>query len=367
MRKYPVILALLLALLPPPVVWAADDTADESRLRQELAQARRELAELSRRVAELSQQLGEQTVVKIQRSSHRRPMVGLVLGASETRGVRVQAVTPDGPAARAGLRSGDIITHIDGSALDAREAEQRIADAQRALADLGEGQEVRLRYEREGRPADVTVTAEPMSPFAFAGLSGVAEGLRALERLRELELPDGTGIDLHVEKLREDLDRRFGDIEERIHVIGPFIAESLRFDAWRWQGLRLAALDADLGRYFGTSEGVLVLKAEGEGLAGLQAGDVIERIDGEPVRSPREAMARLSRAEPGQPLALTILRDRRRSEVRLTAPDRPDVTRWLVPPAPPAPPGPPAAPEPPEAPPTPPAPPRPGGSAPVAT
>src|SRR5690606_3719009 len=105
MRKYPVILALLLALLPPPVVWAADDTADESRLRQELAQARRELAELSRRVAELSQQLGEQTVVKIQRSSHRRPMVGLVLGASETRGVRVQAVTPDGPAARAGLRS----------------------------------------------------------------------------------------------------------------------------------------------------------------------------------------------------------------------------------------------------------------------
>src|SRR3546814_6262145 len=47
--------------------------------------------------------------------------------------------------------------------------------------------------------------------------------------------------------------------------------------AFRWNGLNLATVDKQLGRYFGTDHGVLVL-SNGE-LAGLQAGDVIQRID----------------------------------------------------------------------------------------
>src|SRR3546814_7211570 len=44
--------------------------------------------------------------------------------------------------------------------------------------------------------------------------------------------------------------------------------------AFRWNGLNLATVDKQLGRYFGTDHGVLVL-SNGE-LAGLHAGDVIQ-------------------------------------------------------------------------------------------
>ena len=42
-------------------------------------------------------------------------------------------------------------------------------------------------------------------------------------------------------------------------------------EAFRWNGLNLASVDAKLGRYFGTDRGVLVLSS-GPDLAGLQAG-----------------------------------------------------------------------------------------------
>src|SRR3546814_4403642 len=59
--------------------------------------------------------------------------------------------------------------------------------------------------------------------------------------------------------------------------------------AFRWNGLNLATVDKQLGRYFGTDHGVLVLS--NGNLDGLQAGDVIQRIDGKAVASPREEMA----------------------------------------------------------------------------
>lgn len=351
---------LVSALIAVPSVAAAAEPDDDHRRRQELAEAREQLAAAAARVAELSREHGRH-VVEFRSASRRRPMVGVVLGSNADKGVAIQAVTPDGPAARAGLRSGDVITRIEDTALDAPAAEARIAAAQRALAGLEAGQQVRVTYEREGRRAQAVLTADLLSPVALMADIGALQGLGALGRLGDLE-GLGAGLDIDIERIRSDVAEGLVDVEKRLRVIGPIIADSVRFDAWRWQGLRLAALDPDLGRYFGTDEGVLVLKAEGQGLAGLQGGDVIERVNGEPVRTPRDAMARLSDAEPGEKVSLSLLRDRRRNELSLTAPDKPDLSRLLVPPMPPEPPAPPPAPRAPElpAPPQPPAPPPPG-------
>ena len=347
----------LVALLSLPLPAQAADEGGDAATRQQLDRAREDLAAAAARVAELSRALGGGQLLEIRQDNHKRPMIGVVLGASRDNGVRVLAVTPDGPAALAGLRSGDVITGINGQALGAVQSEARIAEAQRALAGMEAGQQVRLDYQRDGRSAQATVTADLLAPgVAMGELGGLAQ-LRALERLGDPDAPDGAVIDLDIEQLRGEPGEGMADVEKRIRVIGPMIAESVRFDAWRWQGLRLAALDAELGRYFGSADGVLVLKAEGEGLAGLQGGDVIEGIDGEAVRTPREAMARLAQAEPGQQVVLSLLRQQRRSQLTLTAPAQPDVSRWLAPPAPPAPPAaPPRAPAPPSGPalPTPP-------------
>src|SRR5690606_22445371 len=72
--------------------------------------------------------------------------------------------------------------------------------------------------------------------------------------------------------------------------------------AFRWNGLNLATVDKQLGSYFGTDHGVLVLSS-GE-LDGLQAGDVIRRIDGKAVASPREAMAAMGNKPGGATVSI---------------------------------------------------------------
>ena len=102
------ILSLLVsaALAAPLACTAAtpgDD--DDAARRAELAKARTALAENARRVAELSRGLGEDGVAfRFENfSDARRPGVGIVMsGEEDIDGVRLAAVTPDGPAAKAG-------------------------------------------------------------------------------------------------------------------------------------------------------------------------------------------------------------------------------------------------------------------------
>jgi membrane-associated protease RseP (regulator of RpoE activity) len=144
-------------------------------------------------------------------------------------------------------------------------------------------------------------------------------------------------------------------------------------EAFRWSGLNLATVDKDLGRYFGTDRGVLVLSTSTE-LAGLKAGDVIQSIDGKAVNSPREAMAALRNKPVDSQASVTYLRDRKTGTAQVKVPKLAQLQFPPAPPTPPAPPAPPASPAPPShvtpptapvppagvpAPPAPPAPPKP--------
>src|SRR5690606_33225774 len=128
--KYPKTLGRLFvsALFAIPIAAVAGESADDSGQRQELEHARQELAAAAARFAELSREHG-QHVVELRRVNRKRPMAGVVLGSAAAKGVAIQAVTPEGPAAKAGLRSGGVITRIDARALEAASAETRIADA----------------------------------------------------------------------------------------------------------------------------------------------------------------------------------------------------------------------------------------------
>jgi hypothetical protein len=121
--------------------------------------------------------------------------------------------------------------------------------------------------------------------------------------------------------------------------------------AFRWNGLNLASVDAQLGRYFGADHGVLVL-SNGE-LKGLQAGDVIQRIDGKPVADPREAMAALRGKPDGAKVAVDYLRDRKGGKTQVTVPKLMPLPFPPEPPAAPSPPAPPASPKAPAPPPPP--------------
>ena len=336
----PIVLAIAIAALcaggmaaaqtktPAPKAGAATEA--------QLEAARADLERAAQRVAELSRQLGrDDGPIRIERRMVRKPVLGVLLAPDAQDGVRIAGVTPESGAASAGLKSGDRITSIDGRQILGSSGELRVENARKLLGDLDTDTPVKIGYVRDGRSAVASVTPK-LDGNVFmlrsgdgparwmAGAPGVAPRVRS-EVFRIGPQGECKGKDCKF----------------------PALAE-----AFRWNGLNLASVDKSLGRYFGTDSGVLVLST-GE-LAGLQAGDVIRKIDGKAVDSPREAMDVLH-DKPADALVLVeYLRDRKVASTRVKVPK---AMPFRVPLPPPPPPAPPAAPRAPAAPPAPPPPP----------
>lgn len=68
-------------------------------------------------------------------------------------GALVEEVTPDGPADRAGLRSGDVVLGINGEFVDG------VADVQREISQMQAGDTVSLRLLRDGQEVRINVEA----------------------------------------------------------------------------------------------------------------------------------------------------------------------------------------------------------------
>ena len=92
------------------------------------------------------------------------------------------------------------------------------------------------------------------------------------------------------------------------------------FTSWRSSmlGIEAEGLDGQLAQYFGVKEGVLirsVVKDTPAEKAGLKAGDVIVKADGNDISSPRELSSALRSQRNRQTLPLTVMRERREMTV----------------------------------------------------
>ena len=205
-------------------------------------------------------------------------------------GVAIVGVTPGGAAEAAGLRADDVLVAIEDTSLTAasmREANERLL---RFMRGVKPGQELQLTYLRGDDFVDTRLVAETFDPGMLP--------------------PDFP--------FREDLERlgrRFGD---------EFI-EPLQF-RWRhygtFAGMELVALTPELGRYFGTDAGLLVVRAPDSDGVDLEDGDVIQNIGARVPNDPAHAMRILRSYEPGEELVIGIVRDQRPHEVRLILPEQ---------------------------------------------
>jgi S1-C subfamily serine protease len=84
--------------------------------------------------------------------------------------------------------------------------------------------------------------------------------------------------------------------------------------------LELIALTPQLGWYFGTDHGVLVVRAATHGVLKLQDGDVILSIGGRVPASGSQAIRILTSYDPGEKIGLVILREHRRMSITATLP-----------------------------------------------
>lgn len=252
----------------------------------------------------------------------------------------VRDVVPESPADRAGIRRGDQVVRLNGNA----PTEDAVDDLRE---DLKAGDNVRLTIRRDGRDEQKTIVAA-RRPERMAGVIP-REGPGGV-----WTIPPGDGrivirldtIEAHVDSIRRRMDslrvhlrRQHGDsLVIRVDTITRILRDSLvrvlprmgqrlgeelpflfEFGMRSMAGAEFTEMNPGLGKYFHTSEGLLVLQVSpGTPAArgGLQPGDVVVEAGGRRLARVADLRSAFSRAD-GHEVQLTVLRDGRRQQVRV--------------------------------------------------
>ncbi len=215
-----------------------------------------------------------------------------VNAAGDKVGARVDGITPGGPAEKAGLKVGDVITRFNGTALGGAESEDaensgpgmKLIDLARKLEP---GDTVQVEYRRGTDARKATLVAEDLGP---SGHFEMPEMGQMKELMPEMHMGPGN-----------DFEFAFGS---------------------PWGGIELVELNPDLGDYFGTREGVLVVSAPEDSTLALKGGDVIVSIGGRKPTSPMQAMRILRSYEPGESVTLDVLRKQKHVTVTWKVPEK---------------------------------------------
>lgn len=266
----------------------------------QLREAEQRLADAAAQIAELSRKRLPETYSTFERHIQidDRPMLGVTIGADDgtrgpVEGVTIRGLTPGGAASDAGLRSGDVMTAINDESLNADSDEQANRKLLDFLAGIDEGDKLDVEYLRNGKSAAVEVTprATPNQVFAFG--SGDNHFFT-----RALPAPAIPGA--------------------------PFTPPPNVFffaGGGSWGDMEMVPLTDDLGRYFGTDKGLLVVRAPTDEKLKLRDGDVIRTIDGREPTSVSHAMRILGSYQGGETLKLEIMRDRKKQTLSVDIPD----------------------------------------------
>jgi C-terminal processing protease CtpA/Prc len=288
---------------------AAQAQAGQADLQKRLEEARRQLDAAARQVAELSSQLGaregERFVWRNFEGPAPRAMIGVQISNDEGQGgAKVIEVSPGGPAADAGIKSGDIITAIGGEDLT------KDSNPSRALvekmAQIDPDLKVQVGVLRDGRKLNLDVTPRRAPQNFIVGRNG--NGPQPFT----MPLPRGGVAPM------PGVPNVMGPIERGERVFINRMDEGGM--GTRFRGIEFATLSEKLGSYFGVKSGVLVVRAGNNPAFKLQDGDVIVSIDGRAATSAQHAGRILRSYQPGEKLTIRVQRDHKAVNLEVTAP-----------------------------------------------
>lgn len=209
----------------------------------------------------------------------------------ELRGSEVTSVTPDSPAAKAGIKEGDVILEFNGQPIEGGEQLSRL------VRETPIGRQVKIGVWRNGSLQTLTTTIEAhKGPMVFYRGGGTVdpEQFRDLEeQFRNFRMPDMTlpGFSTNAPS------PMLGIMGE---PLGP---------------------EKQLAEFFGVQEGVLVKSVNRNSAAekaGIKAGDVIVKVDDSKVTSSRDITSALRAARSKKTVIVTVVRNRKEMPITVT-------------------------------------------------
>lgn len=220
-------------------------------------------------------------------------------GLSTVRGVGIEKVVENSPAANAGLQDGDVIVRFEGEDVTS------VRKLNRLISEVAPDHQAKITILRGGGEREITVTI----------------GKRELPQLRSgnfslgnsQSLPSLPAMPVNPQILQSAPLPPFSQGDNN------FIWRS---DSSRQIGVSVAPLNKQLADYFGVAEGGGLLinnvrENSPAAKAGLKAGDIIIEADGKEVKGMMDLIRAINEKKEGD-VSLTIIRDKNRQTMRVT-------------------------------------------------
>ena len=211
------------------------------------------------------------------------------LKLKEEKGVEVTMVDQDAPAGKAGMKEHDVILTMNGTSVESA------AQLRRMIRETPPGRVVSFGLSRDGQPVTVKVQlADRHKEFSFTG---------PLAKDFHVDIPE-----IHIPEI---------DIPSFNMVVSTSSARS---------GLTVENITPQLGEFFGVKNGNGVLvrnveKGSRAEKAGLRAGDVIVKVNDEPVHDTSD-FTHAVRSRKGGSVSVGVIRDKKEQNLNLALPDR---------------------------------------------
>ena len=198
------------------------------------------------------------------------------LKLKEERGVEITRVEPGSPAEKAGMLASDVVLEFSGHRVEGTEQFVRL------VRETPAGRQVKIGLWRNGGAQTVVAVIGKRKAKTPKELVESLSSLREMPQMPQVWIPD--------------IPRAF--------------------TTWKSSmlGIEAEGVEGQLAQFFGVDKGVLVRSvAEGSSAerAGIKAGDVIVKVDGKPVDSPREVSVEMRAVRPRRTFPMGVVREKK--------------------------------------------------------
>jgi C-terminal processing protease CtpA/Prc len=231
-------------------------------------------------------------------------------GSEKTEGVAIGDLLQDGPAAKAGLRKGDIITQVG------RRVVEDFDDLSNAITRHQPGDTVTIHVRRDGKEQNFRVK---LSERPSRWLSQAEEKRDAPARSDRQGKGENQGRD--VQQLERWLAELESQLQEQTRKRGGQSGSSGSGQRSAYLGVQTQQWtpSAKQRRDLKTEGGVEIMEAapgSPASDAGLMSGDVIAAVNGRGITTPDQLYQVVQRAGPGREITLDVLRGEEKKKFR---------------------------------------------------